>query len=165
MLPRAESRNKAGGRAYAFTAKHALAQMADEIAALDLVSIAAFWNSDVGQKILSKENWIQREHPFTSRLNRIDFSKLKLRNNTNLSPNEFIVLQGIIDIAVILPKEIWLLDFKTDQIKESELAERMEHYRIQVALYADAMTKIYNRPVTQRWLHFLALRQTVSIAD
>ena len=77
-------------------------------------------------------------------------------------PNdEFIVLQGVIDLAVILPGEIWLLDFKTDQIKKSEMDERAQHYRTQVRLYADAMSKIYRRPVTQRWLHFLALQKTL----
>ena len=74
------------------------------------------------------------------------------------------MLQGVIDLAVILQNEIWVLDFKTDGIKEAELGERENYYRQQVALYADAMEKIYNRPVTKRWLHFLALQKTIEIA-
>jgi ATP-dependent helicase/nuclease subunit A len=131
---------------------------------LDFTAMAAFWNSETGRKILGQTDQLHREHPFTSRLNAADFAKLNLSKNENFLPNEFVVLQGVIDVAVILPEEIWLLDFKTDQIKASELAERAEHYRQQVALYSDAMKKIYNRPVTEVWLHFLALGKTVNLA-
>jgi hypothetical protein len=30
-------------------------------------------------------------------------------------------------------------------------------------LYAQALGKIYSRPVTARWLHFLAARKTVEL--
>ncbi|MEO5802943.1 MAG: helicase-exonuclease AddAB subunit AddA [Verrucomicrobiota bacterium] len=136
---------------------------AKEVASVHFAAIAAFWNSEVGQKILGRAGQIRREHPFTARLIEIDFTKLNLVENGAVLTDEFVVLQGVIDIAVILPSEIWLLDFKTDQITKSELTERAQHYRLQVALYADAMSKIYNRPVTQRWLHFLALQKTVNL--
>lgn len=137
---------------------------ADEIKVTDFPAIAAFWNSEIGTKILENSENIRREHPFTARLSATDFAKLNLRKGDSFPCGEFVVLQGVIDVAVILPNEIWLLDFKTDQIKETELAKRVAHYRTQVVLYADAMTKIYNRPVTQRWLHFLELRKTVELA-
>jgi ATP-dependent helicase/nuclease subunit A len=135
-----------------------------ETATLDLAAIAAFWKSEIGRLILEKADQLYREHPFTARLNARDFEKLKLSSEGDILIDEFIVLQGVIDLVVILPDEIWLLDFKTDQIKQAELAERTQHYHPQVALYANAMSKIYQRPVTKRWLHFLALQKTVSIA-
>ncbi|MEO6035531.1 MAG: 3'-5' exonuclease, partial [Verrucomicrobiota bacterium] len=133
-----------------------------EIAALDLPAIAAFWNSEIGKKILQQTAFLRREHPFTARLNANELSKLRLATG-KISSDEFVVLQGVIDLAVILPEEIWLLDFKTDQIKESEIAERTLAYRSQVLLYADALSRIYGRPVTRRWLHFLSPQQTVSV--
>ena len=136
---------------------------AEEAGALDLSAIAGFWNSEIGQKILAQAARLQREHPFTVRLNGNDFGKFGLSGDRANFADEFIVLQGVIDLVVILPDEIWVLDFKTDQIRAAELVERSNYYRQQVALYADAMEKIYKRPVTKRWLHFLALRETVAI--
>ncbi len=136
---------------------------AEEVGALDLSAIAAFWNSDVGQKIVAQAACLQREHPFTARLNGNDLGRFGLSGDRKNFGDEFIVLQGVIDLAVILPDEIWVLDFKTDQINEAEIGERANYYRQQVALYADAMEKIYRRPVTRRWLHFLARQKTLEI--
>ncbi|MEO7300639.1 MAG: helicase-exonuclease AddAB subunit AddA [Verrucomicrobiota bacterium] len=135
-----------------------------EISALDFDAIASFWKSEVGRKILEKAQWIYREHPFTSR-----FDGEKLRGTWSAESStalvgEFVVLQGVIDIAVILPNEIWLLDFKTDRVKAGELTARIKHYEPQVTLYAEALQKIYGRPVTNRWLHFFNADETVSIS-
>jgi hypothetical protein len=62
-----------------------------------------------------------------------------------------------------LPEEIWLVDFKTDEIKPGELTERKRHYERQLKLYAGALSRIYARPAVNCWLHFLAARQTVDI--
>jgi len=138
---------------------------ADEIEVLDFEAIAAFWNSEIGRKILGKASYLRREHPFTSRLTANDLARLNGAEHGAVSTGEFVVLQGVIDLAVILPDEIWLLDFKTDQIKESELDVRARQYRTQVLLYANSLGRIYNRPVTQRWLHFLALQTTLSVPE
>jgi ATP-dependent exoDNAse (exonuclease V) beta subunit len=55
------------------------------------------------------------------------------------------------------------VDFKTDEIKPEELVERRRLYEPQLKLYADALSRIYSRPITNCWLHFLAARQTVDI--
>ena len=50
--------------------------------------------------------------------------------------NEFVVVQGVADLVVLLPEEIWLVDFKTDEVSPNELAERRRHYEPQLKLYA-----------------------------
>jgi ATP-dependent helicase/nuclease subunit A len=77
--------------------------------------------------------------------------------------DEFIVVQGVVDLAVILPREIWLLDYKTDQLKSENIAEKTAKYRPQIALYALALSRIYQLPVTHRWLHFLTLGESVPL--
>ena len=67
------------------------------------------------------------------------------------------------DLVVLLPEEIWLLDFKTDEITAHGLPEKKRLYEPQMKLYAQALEKIYSRPVAARWLHFLAARKTVEI--
>jgi ATP-dependent exoDNAse (exonuclease V) beta subunit len=79
--------------------------------------------------------------------------------------DEFIVVQGTIDLAAILPNEVWLLDFKTDQFPKDQLNSKVAMYRPQLDLYAAAITKIYNRPVTRRWLRFLSLQHTEDLSE
>lgn len=85
--------------------------------------------------------------------------------STTCLSNEIIIVQGVADLVVLLPKEIWLLDFKTDEITARNLPEKIANYAPQLKLYARAFEKIYSRPVTQSWLHFLSAHQTVTIAD
>jgi ATP-dependent helicase/nuclease subunit A len=76
---------------------------------------------------------------------------------------EFVVVQGVADLVVLLPKEIWLVDFKTDEVKPGELAAKTRLYEPQLKLYAQALSRIYERPVTECWLQFLAAQKTVQI--
>src|SRR5690606_23501896 len=77
------------------------------------------------------------------------------------APDDFKVIQGVIDLAVLLEDEIWIVDFKTDRLSEEEVDARAHEYRFQLRLYAHALTRIYNRPVTQAWLYFVAARLAV----
>jgi ATP-dependent helicase/nuclease subunit A len=81
----------------------------------------------------------------------------------NADGEEFVIVQGVMDVAVVKPEEIWVLDFKTDHFAEEELAARVRLYRPQLSLYARAIARIYGRPVTRRWLHFFALGRTVEL--
>jgi len=76
---------------------------------------------------------------------------------------EFVVVQGIADLVVLLDEEIWLLDFKTDDVKGTELQARAQEYEPQLRLYALALERIYQRPVTRRWLHFLSVGETATM--
>jgi ATP-dependent helicase/nuclease subunit A len=136
-----------------------------EVQALDLKAVADFWLSEAGQQVRLARHVAQRELSFTARLSAEDLNRLRVtgREGPTLDPGEFVVVQGQVDLALIHPREIWLLDFKTDHLPESELAGRVESYRMQVCLYALALERIYQRPVTRRWLHFLSLRRTVSL--
>ncbi len=77
--------------------------------------------------------------------------------------DEFVVVQGVADLAVLLPQEIWLVDFKTDVVNAGGLAEKVKGYRPQLQLYAAALEKVFGRAVTLRALHFLALGQTETV--
>jgi ATP-dependent helicase/nuclease subunit A len=135
----------------------------EEVEALDFESLLAFWTSEVGQKILAQAASVHREIPFTARLSPEDFASLNLCPNAAELAGEYFVVRGKADLAVFLPKEIWLLDFKTDQITEPEADERTRHYAPQLKLYALGLSRIYRRPVTQRWLRFIGLNKTVSV--
>ena len=70
------------------------------------------------------------------------------------------VVQGVADLVVRLPEETWLLDFKTDEVKLDGVAEKAKSYESQLNLYALALERIYRKPVTHCWLHFLSCGKT-----
>jgi ATP-dependent helicase/nuclease subunit A len=156
--------NAANGAALELEAERLEREMvlsADERAALNLEDIAAFWNSEPGRKIRAQVAKVRRELAFTAR-----FSPAELATITGMKSEpgleaEFVVVQGVADLVVLLPEEIWLVDFKTDEIRKDELPDRIKTYTPQLKLYAQALEKIYSRPVTARWLHFLSARKTV----
>ena len=145
-----------------------------ERAALDLTRIAAFWQTEVGCQILSHKAAVHREVPFTARLTlsevpqvlsgSADFSAKKFSDRARLA-DEYIVVQGVVDLLVLLPEELWLLDFKTDSVRERDWKEKARSYAPQVRLYSFALGRIYRRPVKNCWLHFLALSKTVECPE
>lgn len=136
---------------------------AAEAAALDLPALAEFWQGEVGALIRAHADAVQRELPFTARFTPAELASLTGQPAPPGLTEEFIVVQGVADLVVLRPEEIWLLDFKTDHVRGTELAARVAEYRPQLELYAAALAGIFRRPVTRRWLHFLRARQTVSL--
>jgi ATP-dependent helicase/nuclease subunit A len=137
---------------------------AGERAVLDLDALANFWDSPLGGKIRAQPpDSVKRELPFTARFSPAELSKITGAKAEAGLENEFVVVQGVADLVVLLPEEIWLVDFKTDQIRADELPEKTRFYKPQLKLYASALAKIYSRPVSNGWLHFLEARKTVEV--
>jgi ATP-dependent helicase/nuclease subunit A len=139
----------------------------EEVEWLNFESLLQFWRSDFGRKIQANARHAKRELPFTARFSPAELSR-EMTASATTGPakeleNEFVIVQGVADVAVILPKEIWLLDFKTDRVAANGLNDKMEIYRPQLNLYARALERIYGRPVTERWLHFLSCGKTVPL--
>ena len=51
--------------------------------------------------------------------------------------NEFVIVQGIVDLAVILPGEIWVIDFKTDEIRHGDLVAKTRSVRAAIEIVFD----------------------------
>jgi ATP-dependent helicase/nuclease subunit A len=141
------------------------ALMQEEIDTLDFKALVAFWVSDIGEQILAHEGNVHREIPFTARFSPDDFAALNLCPNASNLTGEYFVVRGKADLVVLLPKEIWLLDFKTDQLSPGpvDFEEKIKLYAPQLKLYALGLGRLYRRPVTRRWLHFLSLNKTVLV--
>jgi len=146
--------------------EHDGALSSEQLGVLDFAALTAFWQSDLGKELRSlPENLVNREMPFTARFRVSEIEKL-LRSGLGSkdfalkADADFIVVQGIADLAVLLPKEIWLLDFKTDHITTAELEDKVKLYAPQLKIYALALARIFNRPITRCCVHFLAARET-----
>lgn len=136
---------------------------ADQIACLDFESLLTFWQSDVGQLFLAQKSNIRRELAFTTRFSAAEFAKLSKKNE--IDEAEFVIVQGVIDLAVVLPEEIWLLDFKTDSVTPETVQDKVQLYQPQLKIYGLAISRIYGRPVTKSWLHFLATNHSIPLSD
>ena len=132
-----------------------------QIASLDFEALSAFWQSPPGRQLIGQSPFLQRELEFTARFGAAELQRLGCEDFLKIGAGEFVIVQGVVDLAAILPDEIWLLDFKTDHFAASELDGKIKTYRPQIALYAQALERIYRRPVTKSWLHFLNIRHSV----
>jgi ATP-dependent helicase/nuclease subunit A len=138
--------------------------MPDERAALDFAALTDFWESPLGRDISAQQpDWVKRELPFTARFGGDELCGISGRTLEPVPGDEFVVVQGVADLVVLRPDEIWLVDFKTDRVRPGDLAAKSKEYEPQVRLYAAALNKIFGRPVTRRVLHFLAAGKTIEI--
>ena len=134
----------------------------EEIASLDFRGLEAFWSSQLGREIRSHQGRVHRETPFTARLTIADLRGIgAVGIDAELSSEEFVVVQGQVDLIVLLDAELWLIDFKTDKVEGDAVIDRANHYRTQMLIYAHALEAIYGRPVTRRVLYFIAAQQAV----
>jgi ATP-dependent helicase/nuclease subunit A len=141
----------------------------EEVEELDYGGVAAFWGSTVGGRIRAQSERVRRELPFTARfsLEELDALGLGTREASLWEgrSDEWMVVQGMVDLAVVMPDEVWIVDYKTDRIDRAGLAQKLIVYRPQLQLYAQALARIYRRPVTEKWLHFLGIGETVPVLD
>jgi ATP-dependent helicase/nuclease subunit A len=136
---------------------------ADERGVLDLKAVAMFWDSDAGQKIRKQAAKVRRELAFTAKFSPQELSEITGMKSEAGLEKEFIVVQGVADLVVLLPKEIWVVDFKTDGLNGDDFSKKERAYKQQLKLYARALSKIYSRQVTNCWLHFLSAQKTVDV--
>lgn len=130
---------------------------------MDLSAILKFWTSPVGARVLSVDPAnVRRELPFTAAFHPCDL--LPFKDAVTRQEEEMVVVQGFIDLAVLLPDQIWLVDFKTDRIEAGELQERAAEHAPQLRLYAMALERVYlGRKVTSATLCFLHTGQNADV--
>jgi ATP-dependent helicase/nuclease subunit A len=135
----------------------------EEAQSLDMAAVERFWSSPLGRSVLAAAPYVRREWPFTVRLHVPELRQFALAPNPGLGDAEFVVTQGVIDLAVVAPDSVWLLDFKTDAVQPGAFGDKVAAYRPQLALYAHAVQEILGRTVSHRWLHFLATGDSVEV--
>lgn len=118
---------------------------AEECAMISIPSVAAFFKTKLAEKLRESKN-ILREFKF-SVLEDADITDPSL-------DGEKVLLQGVVDCAIIESDGIIIIDFKTDRTDENTLGLLAENYRPQVESYASAMEKIYELPVKETYLYF-----------
>ena len=76
---------------------------------------------------------------------------------------ERVLLQGVVDCALLEQDGITVVDFKTDYVTEETLAAVVERYRPQVQTYGEALRRIYEMPIKKQYLYFFRLDRFVEV--
>ena len=76
---------------------------------------------------------------------------------------EQILLQGVVDCALVEQDGITVVDFKTDYVTDATLSEVLARYRPQVDTYSRALERIYETPVKGTYLYFFHLKKLIAV--
>ena len=136
---------------------------AEQIDVLDFEGLRRFWGSELGARVSANAKWVKREVAFTARFTPGELTEVLGQAPPVALEDEMVLVQGIADLVVLGPSELWLVDFKTDRLTADELAPRVEEYEPQLRLYALALSRVYKRPVSGAWLYFLGLGAAVTV--
>lgn len=120
----------------------------EQAAMVNCSQIADFFQTDVGWLLRSGAESL-REFKFSILEDAADYGD-------NLA-GEQVLLQGVVDCAVINTDGITLVDFKTDRVTPETVGEAAERYRVQLETYAGALERIFEKKVTRKLLYFFRL--------
>jgi ATP-dependent helicase/nuclease subunit A len=84
-------------------------------------------------------------------------------NYENPAPGEQVLLQGVVDCAIVDEDGIIIIDFKTDKVSPENLDMVAESYKLQVKTYGEALSRIYEKPVKAMKLWFFRIKQFVDV--
>ncbi len=113
----------------------------EQCSAVQPEQVLDFFLSDLGQWILSQK-MVRREFKFSL-----------LADVERWYPEaagEQTLMQGVVDCFVEEDDGITIVDFKTDR------QPRPEHYRLQLEVYAEALSRIFGKPVKKKILYFFS---------
>lgn len=121
---------------------------------VDIKSLYAFFDTQIGLKLRSGCKNV-REFKF-SVLEQADQFYEDVRS-------EQILLQGVVDCALLEDDGITVVDFKSDQIQKEDVLCRAETYKEQIQTYARALERIFRQPVKACYLYFISCKELIEI--
>ncbi len=121
---------------------------------VDCQAICDFFASDLGKRMMQNSDVI-REFKFSILLNGEAYDPSLI--------GEKILLQGVVDCAILEDDGITILDFKTDKVTEESLSQIASEYIQQVSAYKKAISRIYQKPIKAAYLYFFRSRSFVAV--
>ncbi len=116
--------------------------------------LAKFFLSEIGRKLRSG----------TPYLREFKFSILDQGSHYGEGlEGEQVLLQGVVDCALLEEDGITVVDFKTDRVSADDLEAVVSRYRPQVQTYGEALSRIYEKPIKAQYLYFFRLNQLVEV--
>ena len=121
-------------------------------------AIEAFLFSEIGEKLcqMDRAGTLRKELPFTVGL------PVSLMN-PDTQAEDTVVVQGIIDVCGETEDELWLIDYKTDRIKEGEERLLLDRYGNQMLYYKAALEQILGKRVSEIYLYSFSLKKFIPV--
>lgn len=126
-----------------------------EATAIDLDAIAWFFGTEIGRKIKSDTTRALREWPFTIGVD----PSCDDYNAGSRSPDDLMLVRGIIDVLFDAGEGWEILDYKTDRVSGEDLQQRAGLYAEQLQTYADAVAATWSQRPKRNWLVFLNAKE------
>lgn len=121
-------------------------------------TIEAFLFSEIGEELsrMDRQGRVRKELPFTVGL------PVSLMN-ADTQAEDTVVVQGIIDICGETEENLWLIDYKTDRIKEGEERLLLDRYGNQMVYYKAALEQILQKRVSEIYLYSFSLKKFIPV--
>ena len=126
----------------------------EQVELVDIPGIVAFFQSSLGQRLCHSSK-VRRELPFSLMLpgERFDADMV--------GTGEGVFIQGVIDALFDEEDGLVLLDYKTDWVDDG--TELIERYKVQLDLYAEAVERIFKRPVKEKYLYVFSTKEAIRL--
>ncbi|EUJ33639.1 ATP-dependent nuclease subunit A [Listeria floridensis FSL S10-1187] len=124
--------------------------------------ILGFFETKIGEALLDNASQAEREVPFVYQ---VPVSEVNRDAHTD-SP---ILVQGVVDLLLVYPEHVILVDYKTDKVqgkysdKETAMRVMKGRYEVQIKLYRQAVEAIIGKPVTAAYLYFFDSRDLLEL--
>lgn len=121
------------------------------------LDISFFLESKLGlqMKKAAMNGKLFREQPFVL--------GLKAEEIYGIDTDETTLLQGIIDVYFIENDQAYVVDFKTDQVKD--ISQLRERYASQLQYYGRAVEQLSRKKVAEKLIYSFVKKDTISITD
>ena len=121
---------------------------AEQAQSVDLAAIRQFLASPLAQELRQADE-LEQEYRFSLLVPAEDYYP-------ELAEGDEVMLQGVVDLYAVKDGAVTVVDFKTDQVSEKNLPEKLAFYRPQLDAYSAALEKILGLPVNRKILYFFS---------
>lgn len=127
----------------------------DDATYIDYGKVRCFFESPLGKRLL-KSGSIYREKQFQIHISALDYDP----SLSDMTKNEKVILQGIIDCFFEEDGSFILFDYKTDKVRNGGY-EIKERYKKQLELYKKAIEELTNKKVSECYLYLFDTNEIV----
>lgn len=126
----------------------------EEGALVNCAQIANFFATEIGCKLRNG----------VSHIREFKFSILEdAQNQEKTLLGEQVLLQGVVDCALLEEDGITVVDFKTDYVTDESVDTAAVGYSHQVNAYGRALSRIYEMPIKAQYLYFFRLNRFIAV--
>lgn len=117
---------------------------------IDLEQVLAFTKTPLYERLTTAMS-VKKEVPFMTLVQVAEHEQSQ------------ILLQGVIDLLAEFEDHVWIIDYKTDYVRdfETQYEQLKERYAVQMKYYSKAIKEIYPTKTVSCYVYFLKVQQSI----